>query len=465
MNPYEVLNVTPLSSDAELKEAYRVLCERYPKETHPDERQLVEDAYQEIVALRQKTGNKMGTSPVKESFVDDNADESAEHGSIEQVKLENQEQVVVPSKKKRIWPIVLGFIAVFLFGMWLNQWMNSDDEYVYESDPYSEEASVSDDSSDSKPIESSQDEAIQEAEETKAEKERERREAKEQQLEEAVNIVNEWGPLFFYEVQYALSDRSASGMGMATSKFRNEFQPTLTNMVDTNVIFEGEIEVSPIHKREIIEVSSDKIIAKVRTDYSSLSYSPYLKDEPEGSRIEWQLTFVKQDGDWLVDERKLLSDSSKGRIDPVREEVKDDIVETIDINATEWLFAYQYKDTSYFSRIGFSDYYERQESYYKVLDQNNWYWQGEYLGLEYSYDSIVIDEGANPLSATIEARANYFGNYYDEDTDEFAELDDSEPSVFRYVLEYDYYDQSWYIVNTKLLKEFSKGDVRTYTYY
>lgn len=464
MNSYEVLNVTPLSSDAELKEAYQELCERYPTETHPDERQLVENAYQEIVSLRQMTGNKIGTSPVNESHENNDSDESAEEEAVDQVKHEDHEQIVVPFKKKRKWPIVLGFIATLLFGMWLNNWMNSDDEYVYESDTdiYSEELAVSDDSSDTDTEETNQDEENQEA---KAEEEREKREMEERQLEEAVNVVNEWSPLFFYEVQYALSNRSASGMGMTTSKFRNEFQPTLSKMVDTNVIFEGEIEVSPIHKGEIVEVSSDRIIAKVRTDYSSLSYSPYLKEQPEGSRIEWQLTFVKQDGDWLVDERKLLSDSSKGRIDPVREEVKDDIVETIDINATEWLYAYQEKDTSYFSRIGFSEYYERQESYYKVLNRNNWYWQGEYLGLEYSYDSIVIDEAANPLSATIEAQANYFGNYYDQDTDEFAELDDSEPSVFRYVLEYNYNDESWYIVNTKLLKEFSKGDVRTYTYY
>ncbi|WP_404354108.1 hypothetical protein [Exiguobacterium aurantiacum] len=468
MNPYELLNVTPLSSQDELEASYRELCNRYPKDTHPEERRLVDEAYKEIMAERDAIGSKVGASPVNENHQTEeihSAPEPTAHQEIDEKTAE-----VIPFKKKRKWPILVGFIATLLLGMWLSDWMNSDtgyDEYAYESetDASTNESSEAEESLEAVDEEAEESEAAaKEAAADKEQEEREKREMEERQKEEAVELVNEWSPSFFYEVQYALANRSTRNMEMTTAKFRNEFQPTLTKMVDTNVIFEGEIEASPIHKGDLVEVGQDRVVAKVKTDYSSLSYSPYLRNEPEGARIEWQLTFVNQGGDWLVDERKLLSDTSKGRIDPVRDEVKEDIVDTIDTNASDWLNAYRNKDTSYFSKIRFSEYYDRQESYYKTLDKNNWYWEGDYLGLDYSYDSIVIEE-TNPLKATIEARASYQGDYYDEDTQEFAELDDSEPSVFRYSLEYDYDDQSWYIVNTKLLKKFSKGDVRSYSYY
>ncbi|MFC4683917.1 hypothetical protein [Exiguobacterium sp. s149] len=467
MNPYELLNVTPLSRQEELEAAYRELCNRYPKDTHPEERLLVDEAYKNIMAERDAIGSKVSASPVNENHQSEETPSTAD--PIAHQEIDEKTAEVIPFKKKRKWPIVLGFIATLLLGMWLSDWMNSDteyNEYVYESET---DASADESSESSEPIEAVDEETenaevAKEEAEAKEREEREKREMEERQKEEAIELVNEWSPTFFYEVQYALANRSTSNMEMTTAKFRNEFQPTLTKMVDTNVIFEGEIETAPIHKGDLVEVGQNRIVAKVNTDYSSLSYSPYLRDEPEGARIEWQLTFVNQGGDWVVDERKLLSDTSKGRIDPVRDEVKEDIVDTIDTNASDWLNAYRNKDTSYFSKIRFSEYYDRQESYYKTLDKNNWYWEGDYLGLDYSYDSIVIEE-TNPLKATIEARASYQGDYYDEDTQEFAELDDSEPSVFRYSLEYDYDDQSWYIVNTKLLKKFSKGDVRSYSHY
>lgn len=471
MNPYELLNVTPLSSQAELEAAYKELSNRYPKDTHPEERRLVDEAYNEIMTSREAIGSKVSASPVTEEHQWEESPPKPD--PIIHQDVDDQSPELIRFKKKRKWPIVLGFIATLLFGMWISDLLNSDaeyDEYAYESETGAAEDEASDSSTlvdatdaDAEERETADKEEAEAKKETET-KEREKREMEERQKEEAVELVNELGPYFFSEVQYALSNRSASGMGMTTAKFRNEFQPTLAKMIDTNVIFEGDIETYPIQKGNLVEITQDRIVAKMKTNYSSLSYSPYLRDEPNGSQMEWQLTFVKQGEDWIVDERKLLTDTAKGRIDPVREEVKEDIINTIDINAMDWLNAYQNKDTSYFSKIRFSEYYDRQESYYKTLDKNNWDWEGDYLGLEYSYDSIVIEE-TNPLKATIEAMAYYDGDYYDEDTYDFAEFDDSEPSVFRYSLEYDHDDQSWYIVNTKLLKSFSKGDVRSYSYY
>lgn len=469
MNPYELLNVTPLSSEAELEAAYKELCKRYPKETHPEERRLVDEAYNEITASRDAIGSKVSALPINNdpSPVED----SPTPDPVVQHETDQQSPELIRFKKRKKWPIVLGFIATLLLGMWISDWLNSDttyEEYVYESETDASEDETSESNESSVDV-VADDTAEKEAEEkekaeAKAREEREKRETEERQKEEAVELVNELGPYFFSEVEYALQSRSASGMGMTTAKFRNEFQPTLARMIDTNVIFEGDIETYPIHKGSLINVTNDRVVAKMKTNYSSLSYSPYLRDEPVGSQMEWQLTFVQQGGEWMVDERKLLSDTAKGRIDPVREDVKEDIVNTIDINAMDWLNAYRNKDTSYFTKIRFSEYYDRQESYYKTLNRNNWDWEGDYLGLEYSYDSIVIEE-TNPLKATIEAMAYYQGDYYDEDTYELVEYDDSEPSVFRYSLEYDYGNQSWYIVSTKLLKSFSKGDVRSYSYY
>lgn len=467
MNPYELLNVTPLSTQDEVDASYRELCKRYSQDTHPEERRLIDEAYKEIMSKREAIGSKVGVSPVNEIHSTEGGHSSPEPNDHQEID-ENRAEVI-PVKKRKKWPIVIGFIATLLLGMWLSDWINSDteyDEYAYESET---DASADETSGTSEPIEAVDEdtestEAAQKEADAKEKEEREKRDMEERQKEEAVELVNEWSPYFFYEVQYALANRSTSNMEMTTAKFRNEFQPTLTKMVDTHVIFEGEIEASPINTGDLVEVGQNRVVAKVKTDYSSLSYSPYLRNEPQGALIEWQLTFVNQNGDWLVDERKLLSDSSKGRIDSVRDEVKEDIVDTIDTNASDWLNAYQYKDVSYFTKIRSSEYFDRQKSYYKVLDKNNWYWEGEYLGLDYSYDSIVIEE-TNPLKATIEARASYQGDYYDEDTYEFAEIDDSEPSVFRYFLEYDYDDQSWYIVNSELLKKYSKGDVRSYSYY
>jgi len=228
--------------------------------------------------------------------------------------------------------------------------------------------------------------------------------------------------------------------------------------------FEGEIQSYPISSSNIIEVTDSRVVAIVGTDYSSLSYVPYLRGEPEGSEMEWQLTILKEDGYWKVDERKLISDSSSDRIDPVRPEVKQDIVDTIYTNARDWEKAYRNKDSSYFTRIRSSDYIDRQESYYRALDRNDWYWQGEYVGLEFSSDSISIEE-SNPIKATIEARIQYEGEYLDEDTMEFAEEDDSKPSTFRYNLEFDYDAQTWYIVDTTLLKQFSEGGIQSYSSY
>lgn len=467
MNPYELLNVTPLSTQDEVDASYQEMCKRYSQDTHPEERRLIDEAYKEIMSKREAIGSKVGVSPVIEIHPTEGEQSSPEPN--DQQEIDEKRAEVIPVKKRKKWPIVIGFIATLLLGMWLSDWINSDteyDEYAYESET---DASADESSGTSEPIEAVDEdtesaEAAQKEADAKEKEEREKREMEEQQKEEAVELVNEWSPYFFYEVQYALANRSTSNMEMATAKFRNEFQPTLTKMVDTHVIFEGEIEAAPINTGDLVEVNQNRVVAKVKTDYSSLSYSPYLRNEPEGAQIEWQLTFVNQGDEWLVDERKLLSDSSKGRIDPVRDEVKEDIVDTIDTNASDWLNAYQNKDVSYFTKIRYSEYFERQKSYYKILDKNNWYWEGEYLGLDYSYDSIVIEE-TNPLKATIEARASYQGDYYDEDTYEFAEFDDSEPSVFRYFLEYDYDDQSWYIVNSELLKKYSKGDVRSYSYY
>lgn len=484
MNPYKVLKVTPLHTREEVEKEYLNL--RKDDSANFDE---IEEAYQIIVRSLNKTVHersyisnvehelsnqsvpKLGGKPKKSSnhrdiqqkifLGDQNYNQQFTYPSISsKISHYRSDMSKGSANNKKYYVLPMAFLLVasgaFLSNATHQYYTNNEMDFSllpsdeedwdgeYDEGYYSEDESYSD-------------EVFEDEEQNEDDEQAYLNEM-------AIGLVNDMSPVFFTDLQNSLKGRTDNFSGIVTDKFRSDFRPIVERMGENHVVFEGEIQSYPISSSNIIEVTESRVVAIVGTDYSSLSYVPYLRGEPEGSEMEWQLTILKEDGYWKVDERKLISDSSSDRIDPVRPEVKQDIVDTIYTNARDWEKAYRNKDSSYFTRIRSSDYIERQESYYRALDQNDWYWQGEYVGLEFSSDSISIEE-SNPIKATIEARIQYEGEYLDEDTMEFAEEDDSKPSIFRYNLEFDYDAQTWYIVDTTLLKQFSEGGIQSYSSY
>ena len=57
MEAYQLLNLTPLASRQEVEARYKELCAMYPKSTHPEERKVIDEAYQEIMEHLDKTRN------------------------------------------------------------------------------------------------------------------------------------------------------------------------------------------------------------------------------------------------------------------------------------------------------------------------------------------------------------------------------------------------------------------------
>ena len=464
MDPYQLLNVTPLANKAEVQARYEELCEKYPTATHPEERKLVDEAYSEIIkTINQTQHAKISHQepvPVKE-------EPEQVPPTFEKDELEERRN---KSGRLKLFSMIGGgLVAGVVLSTMAFMYLGEDEPAVLSKDVnQSQEASATEKSDSMSGGESeeavdegpTQEELAAEEKEKQEAAERAKQEEMEQKKEEAVEIVNEIGPNFYQDLQNALVDQSARDMSSTTSKFRNEFQPSLNSLKEHGSLFDGDIDMRSVDSDAIQEVTDQKIVVQTISDYSSRSYNPYLQEEPPGNAITWNLTFVKQGNEWLIDERKLIKDEASQVEAPIREQVKYDLASTLNTHAMDWEQAYEQKDSSLFTQVDSPDYINRQEKYYAVLDKNDRYYEGEFLGLDYSFDSVEVNQGKN-ITATIEAKAMYDGAYYDMDTDEMVDVDDTESSVFLYTLWYR--DNEWVIINTKELNDFTSGDVRTYS--
>lgn len=461
MDPYQLLNLTPLATKAEVETRYKELCEKYPMATHPDERLLIDEAYLNIINGMEQTKNaKISHAVIPEQEVDVPAEEVSRAAE----KDELQEKRNKSGRSKLFMLIGGGLIAGVLLSTAVFAYLGNDDQATV-----IEESGKTESTTTSTEISSESEEAVDEGpteeelaaeeKERQEEEERKKQEELEQEKEAAVEVVNAVGNDFYQDLQDALINQSAQQMSSTTSKFRNAFQPSLNSLKEHDSIFDGEIDMRSVTSDSIKSVTPQKIIVQTTTDYSSRSYNPYLQEEPQGNAITWDLTLVKQGDEWLVDERKLIKDEASTEEMPIRDQVKYDLASTLNSHAMEWVDAYEQKDTSLFTKVDSPDYISRQEKYYATLDKNDRYYEGEFLGLDYSFDSVDVLQGKN-ITATIEAKAMYHGAYYDTDTDEMVDEDDTEASVFRYTLWYR--NQEWVIINTKELNGFTSGDVRTF---
>lgn len=461
MDPYQLLNLTPLATREEVETRYKELCEKYPIATHPDERSLIDEAYLNIIREMEQTKNaKIAHVVIPEQDVDTPSEDSSQ--TVEKDEL--QEKRNKSGRSKLIMLIGGGLIAGVILSTAAFTYLEKNDQTTVVEEPGKTESTTAsiEASSESEEVVDegpTEEELAAEEKERQEEEERKKQEDLEQEKEAAVEVVNDVGNDFFQDLQSALIEQSARQMSSTTSKFRNAFQPSLNSLKEHDSIFDGEIDMRSVTSDSIKSVTSQKIIVQTTTDYSSRSYNPYLQEEPQGNAIIWDLTLVKQGDEWLVDERKLIKDEASTEEMPIREQVKYDLASTLNIHAMEWLEAYQQKDTSFFTKVDSPDYISRQEKYYATLDKNDRYYEGEFLGLDYSFDSVDVLQGKN-ITATIEAKAMYHGAYYDTDTDEMVDEDDTEASVFRYTLWYR--NQEWVIINTKEINGFSAGDVRTF---
>ncbi|AHA31550.1 J domain-containing protein [Exiguobacterium sp. MH3] len=454
MEAYQLLNLTPLASRQEVETRYKELCATYPKSTHPEERKVIDEAYQEIMEHLNKTRNHKishGTlpeTPSQEEHVSVDRDEAA---------VKNDPN----SKKTGKWKLVVwigtGLVAGVMLSAAAFAYFEKESDNTPSSSLASETASKASNTSSTDNDDVEVDDE-QKAEEKKA-KELKKQEALEQKKEDAVSVVNDIGLRFYKDLENSLIEQTASGMSTTTAKFRNEFQPSLNSLRQHDSIFEGTIDMRDVDSSSIRSVDDQQIVARTTADYSSRSYNPYLQEEPAGNAITWELTFTKQGDDWLVDGRKLIKDEASTEKMAIREEVKDDLASTINMHAMEWEEAYEQKDSSLFTQVDAPAYIQRQEKYYKTLDQNSRYYEGEFLGVEVSYDSVEVTQGKN-ITATVQAKANYDGAYFDMDTDEMVDVDDTTSTVFEYTLWYR--NEDWVIINTKELNGFTKGDVRTF---
>ena len=407
MDPYERLGISRTSSMKELERAYAEKLEAHPEES--EERTEIERAYV-VIKYEKKQKNKRNKRTVGISAIVLLL--AAGGGTYFFLNQEETPQAVEQKKQD----------ASFVIG---------------------EEEKTSQDKSESKP--------------TEATKKSDSKEVSDQDYKNIQDIST----LFFRELEDALTERSVKGLSVSTNTYNQNFQSSLNDLVTGGYIFDGELTVNDIPQNDIT-IKGDKATVKVKVDYSSRSYQPYLHERPDGSTIVWELNLVKSGQDWLVDQRKSLSDSATGRGMEVRESVKEDIVNTVYQHAKEWEQAYIDKDTSAFTLFTSSAYLNKQQSYYASMDKKGVYWEGYLDDVEYSPSSINVSEIATDLTATVEAICYYEGDYYKEDDGSLDERDPGDDVPFKYYLKYNLDDERWYIVDSEQLKSFSHNDTTMY---
>lgn len=407
MDPYERLGISRTSSMKELERAYAEKLEAHPEES--EERTEIERAYV-VIKYEKKQKNKRNKRTVG------------------------------------IGAIVLLLAAGGGTYVFLNQ----------EKTPQAVEQKKQDASF----VIGEEEKASQEKAETKSTESTKKSDSKEVSDQDYKNI-QDISTLFFRELEDALTERSVKGLSVSTNTYNQNFQSSLNDLVTGGYIFDGELTVNDIPQNDIT-IKGDKATVKATVDYSSRSYQPYLHERPEGSTIVWELNLVKSGQDWLVDQRKSLSDSATGRGMEVRESVKEDIVNTVYQHAKEWEQAYIDKDTSAFTLFTSSAYLSKQQSYYASMDKKGVYWEGYLDDVEYSPSSINVSEIATDLTATVEAICYYEGDYYKEDDGSLDERDPGDDVPFKYYLKYNLDDERWYIVDSEQLKNFSHNDTTMY---
>lgn len=407
MDPYERLGISRTSSMKELERAYAEKLEVHPEES--EERTEIERAYV-VIKYEKKQKNKRNKRTVGISAIVLLL--AAGGGTYFFLNQEETPQAVEQKKQD----------ASFVIG---------------------EEEKTSQEKSESKPME--------------ATKKSDSKEVSDQDYKNIQDIST----LFFRELEDALTERSVKGLSVSTNTYNQNFQSSLNDLVTGGYIFDGELTVNDIPQNDIT-IKGDKATVKVKVDYSSRSYQPYLHERPDGSTIVWELNLVKSGQDWLVDQRKSLSDSATGRGMEVRESVKEDIVNTVYQHAKEWEQAYIDKDTSAFTLFTSSAYLSKQQSYYASMDKKGVYWEGYLDDVEYSPSSINVSEIATDLTATVEAICYYEGDYYKEDDGSLDERDPGDDVPFKYYLKYNLDDERWYIVDSEQLKSFSHNDTTMY---
>ena len=407
MDPYERLGISRTSSMKELERAYAEKLEAHPEES--EERTEIERAYV-VIKYEKKQKNKRNKRTVGISAIVLLL--AAGGGTYFFLNQEETPQAVEQKKQD----------ASFVIG---------------------EEEKTSQEKSESKPME--------------ATKKSDSKEVSDQDYKNIQDIST----LFFRELEDALTERSVKGLSVSTNTYNQNFQSSLNDLVTGGYIFDGELTVNDIPQNDIT-IKGDKATVKVKVDYSSRSYQPYLHERPDGSTIVWELNLVKSGQDWLVDQRKSLSDSATGRGMEVRESVKEDIVNTVYQHAKEWEQAYIDKDTSAFTLFTSSAYLSKQQSYYASMDKKGVYWEGYLDDVEYSPSSINVSEIATDLTATVEAICYYEGDYYKEDDGSLDERDPGDDVPFKYYLKYNLDDERWYIVDSEQLKSFSHNDTTMY---
>lgn len=407
MDPYERLGISRTSSMKELERAYAEKLEAHPEES--EERTEIERAYV-VIKYEKKQKNKRNKRTVGISALVLLL--AAGGGTYFFLNQEETPQAVEQKKQD----------ASFVIG---------------------EEEKTSQEKSESKP--------------TEATKKSDSKEVSDQDYKNIQDIST----LFFRELEDALTERNVKGLSVSTNTYNQNFQSSLNDLVTGGYIFDGELTVNDIPQNDIT-IKGDKATVKVKVDYSSRSYQPYLHERPDGSTIVWELNLVKSGQDWLVDQRKSLSDSATGRGMEVRESVKEDIVNTVYQHAKEWEQAYIDKDTSAFTLFTSSAYLSKQQSYYASMDKKGVYWEGYLDDVEYSPSSINVSEIATDLTATVEAICYYKGDYYKEDDGSLDERDPGDDVPFKYYLKYNLDDERWYIVDSEQLKSFSHNDTTMY---
>lgn len=407
MDPYERLGISRTSSMKELERAYAEKLEAHPEES--EERTEIERAYV-VIKYEKKQKNK---------------------------------------RNKRT--VGIGAIVLLLAA--------GGGSYVFLNQEKTPQA-VEQKKQDASFVIGEEEKASQEKAETKSTESTKKSDSKEVSDQDYKNI-QDISTLFFRELEDALTERSVKGLSVSTNTYNQNFQSSLNDLVTGGYIFDGELTVNDIPQNDIT-IKGDKATVKATVDYSSRSYQPYLHERPEGSTIVWELNLVKSGQDWLVDQRKSLSDSATGRGMEVRESVKEDIVNTVYQHAKEWEQAYIDKDTSAFTLFTSSAYLSKQQSYYASMDKKGVYWEGYLDDVEYSPSSINVSEIATDLTATVEAICYYEGDYYKEDDGSLDERDPGDDVPFKYYLKYDLDDERWYIVDSEQLKNFSHNDTTMY---
>ncbi|MBB6453081.1 putative membrane protein YvbJ [Salirhabdus euzebyi] len=147
-------------------------------------------------------------------------------------------------------------------------------------------------------------------------------------------------------------------------------------------------------------------------------------------------------------------------IDPVNDFLQDSLMYSIDHHVMEWIDAYTYMDTSYFSYMLNEDYLRKTQENFDTMYEDDFRFQGTVEKVVYDLDSVTVEELPNgTYEAKILAELTFDSGYYPLGQDPADHPTELTSYVWEYTLEYYEYTNDWYITDSIEVDELSSSNL------